>query len=101
MKSTTAPNRSRSITLPIAPPAMAPNAMATSRFCARDNQTPSAPTTRRETPASTMGPQSPRRLNSPKVTPWFHTMVKLSTGSSTIWRIFGRSATFSTHHLEA
>ena len=44
MKSTTAPKRMRSITLPMAPPAMAPRAIATSRVSARRSQRPRATT---------------------------------------------------------
>ena len=55
MKSTTAPKRSRSITLPTAPPAMAPSATATSRARPGAARPRAPPTTASATAASSQG----------------------------------------------
>ena len=77
MKSTTAPKRSRSITLPIAPPAMAPSATAASRArpgAAKHRARRRLPAPRRRARANST---PPRPLSSPKVTPRFQTIVEV------------------------
>ena len=79
----TAPRRSRSITLPTAPPATRPMPAATSALSLRQSQTSSAVTITTASAEKSAAFQGESRLKSPKLMPRFQVSTRLKNGATT------------------
>ena len=98
MKSATAPSRSRSTTLPTAPPITSPSQSAADIRGSRQIQATSSPITASATAIKRYGTAPPE--NRPKLMPWFQAITRLSQPVSSItWG--GCISWVTTYHLTA